>query len=264
MTSTTGPAVTRPARRRTSAPLRLTVAEARLYLREPAVLFFTIILPLGLALVLGNFLPGMREPDPLMNGQRAVDTQLPVMMITLAAMTSAFTIVPGVLALYRERGVLRRMSVTPVPPALVLAVQLLLNVTISLLATLLMIAAVVLAFDSRPPAAPLWFAVSFLAGVVALFAIGLLLAAVVPGSRAAGGAGSVVMFPLLFLAGMWIPREHMPDGLRVASDISPGGAFGQALRDAWAGAAPQPLHLAVLLGWTLVAGLLAARLFRWE
>ena len=72
------------------------------------------------------------------------------------------------------------------------------------------------------------------------------------------------MFPLMFVAGMWVPRDVMPDVLRTISDYSVAGPFAQALRDSWAGQAPQPLHLMVVAAGLVVFGGLAVRLFRWE
>jgi ABC-2 type transport system permease protein len=227
-------------------------------------MFFILLLPLGLLLVLGSAIPGFREPLPEWGGERIVDTQLPAMMIILSVATSAFTAIPTVLAVYRERGILRRLSVTPASPGLLLGVQLVINLVSAIIAATLTIVAGSLVLGSRIPAQLGWFAVSFVLGVSALFAVGLMLAAVVPSSRAAGGVGAVVMFPLLFLGGMWLPREAMPEILRKVSDFTPTGPFGQALRDSWSGTTPEPLHLAVLFAWTLIAGYTAARLFRWE
>ncbi|MFC6085587.1 ABC transporter permease [Sphaerisporangium aureirubrum] len=243
---------------------KLLLTEARLYLREPMTTFFTLFLPLGLLLVLGSAIPGFREPLPEWGGERVVDTQLPAMMIILSVATSAFSAIPAALAVYRERGILRRLSVTPVGPVRLLGVQLVINLVSAVVAAALTIVAGRLVLGSQVPAQLGWFAVSFVLGVCALFAVGLLLAAIVPSSRAAGGLGALVMFPLLFLGGLWLPREAMPDALRAVSDFTPTGPFGQALRDSWAGTTPEPLHLAVLAAWILIAGLTAARLFRWE
>ncbi|MFC7388318.1 ABC transporter permease [Sphaerisporangium rhizosphaerae] len=249
---------------RPGALRKVLFTETRLYLRDPLTAFFTLVLPLGLLLILGSAIPGFREPDPSLGGQRVVDTQLPAMMIMLAVATSAFSVIPTVLATYRERGVLRRLSITPASPATLLGAQLVLNLAVALLAAFLTILFGHLVLDTHVPAALPWFVLSFVLGVCALFAIGLSVAAVVPNGRAAGGVGAVVMFPLLFLGGMWLPRELMPETLVRFSDFTPTGAFGQVLRDAWAGAAPQPLHLAVLAAWTLAAGAFAVRFFRWE
>jgi ABC-2 type transport system permease protein len=56
----------------------------------------------------------------------------------------------------------------------------------------------------------------------------------------------------------------MPEVLRRISDLTPLGAGVQSLTDAAAGQWPQLLHVAVMLGWTLLTGGLAARYFRWE
>jgi ABC-2 type transport system permease protein len=67
-----------------------------------------------------------------------------------------------------------------------------------------------------------------------------------------------------FFAGLWLPRDQMPEVLRHIGDFTPLGAGVQSLQDTLAGAWPQPLHLAVMVGFIVVAGLTAARWFRWE
>ncbi|GAA3788991.1 ABC transporter permease [Sphaerisporangium flaviroseum] len=262
--SSTGTALPLTTTPRGAGLRKLVLTEAKLYLREPVTAFFAIALPLALLLVLGSAIPGFREAVPELGGERVVDTQLPAMMIMLSVVTAAFTVIPAVLALYRERGILRRMSTTPASPRNVLAAQLMLNLATATVATALTIFFGHLVLGTRVPAHLPWFLLSFVLGVCAMFAIGLALAAVVPNSRAASGVGAIVMFPLLFLGGMWIAREMMPELLRRLSDFTPTGAFGQAMRDAWSGTAPQALHLIVLAVWAVVAGLFAARLFRWE
>jgi ABC-2 type transport system permease protein len=68
---------------------------------------------------------------------------------------------------------------------------------------------------------------------------------------------------MMFLAGLYFPREVMPAVLRRIGDFTPLGAGVQALQDA-TGAWPRPLHLAVLAAFAIAACLAAAKLFRWE
>ncbi|MEV4454234.1 ABC transporter permease [Microbispora sp. NPDC004025] len=243
---------------------KLAAVEARLFLREPAAVFFVVVLPVALLLALGSTIPGFRDADPSLGGQRFVDAPFTGMMILLSIVTLALSALPSALVLYRERGVLRRMSTTPVRPGSLLSAQLLVNVAASVVATALTLAVGHLVLGVPLPKAPVAFAMVFVLGSVAMLALGLLLAAVAPNSRVVQGAGAALMFPLLFLAGMWLPRALMPEVLRRISDFTPTGAFGQGLVDALGGHAPQPLHLAVLAGWALAAGLAAARLFRWQ
>ncbi|GAA1654481.1 ABC transporter permease [Nonomuraea maheshkhaliensis] len=242
----------------------MAATETKLLLRDPAAVIFPLLLPLALVLVLGLGIPGLRQPMPELGGQRWLDTQLPATMTLLSAALTALTILPVVLTTYRDSGVLRRMSTTPAPPARLLAVQLVLYLVLVLAATALMIVLGRVVVGIAVPMSFAWFVLVLLLGTAALLALGLLLAVLTPSAKAAPGMGTLVMFPLLFFGGMWVPYETMPAGLQRFSDLTPTGAFSQALRATWSGTAPQPLQLAVLAGWLLVAGILANRLFRWE
>jgi ABC-2 type transport system permease protein len=242
---------------------KILLVETKLHLRQWPTVVFTIGLPLALLLALGG-IPDLSKPDPALGGQRIIDTQLPAQMALLAVLTLACSVLPAVLVTYREQGVLRRMSTTPVPPGRLLAAQLIINLAIGTVSVLLLAVVGNLVRGVAIPRQLLGFALVFLLGSAALLALGLVIASVAPSGRAASAIGSVVMFPLMFVAGMWIPREFMPDALRVVSDYSVAGPFAQALRDTWAGHAPQPLHLIVMAVGLLVFGGIAIRLFRWE
>jgi ABC-2 type transport system permease protein len=113
------------------------------------------------------------------------------------------------------------------------------------------------------PASPGWLVVAFTLGAAALFAVGLVIAAVAPTARAANAIGMLV-FPSLFLAGAWLPKHLMPDLLSRIGDLTPLGAFRESVQDAWVGTTPEPVHLVALAVVAVVAGVAAAKLFRWE
>ncbi|WP_433435947.1 ABC transporter permease [Nonomuraea sp. CA-141351] len=242
--------------------MKLLLVEAKLHLREWPFLIFTIGLPVALLVVLGLSIPSMTEREA--SGERFVDTQMPSMMTLLALLTLACSVVPSVLTAYREQGVLRRMSTTPVHPGRLLGVQLLINLAVGAVSTAVLIVAGSLVFGSAAPRQWVGFILVFLLGSAALMSIGLVIAALAPNAKVAPGIGSAVMFPLMFLAGMWVPRDIMPDALRAVSDYSVAGPFAQALRDTWAGHPPQLAHLAVVAAGLVIFGGLAVRLFRWE
>ncbi|MGP3936465.1 ABC transporter permease [Nonomuraea sp. KM88] len=238
------------------------IVETRLYLRDWPSLLFTVGLPVGLLLVLGLSIPFMTEANA--SGERPMDTQMPSMMTLLALLTLACNILPAVLTTYRERGVLRRMSTTPVHPVRLLGVQLLINLVVGVVSAAILISAAAAVFGSPLPGQPVVFVLVLLLGSAALLAIGLVIAALAPNGKTAPGIGAVVMFPLMFLGGMWVPRDIMPDALRTVSDFSVAGPFAQALKDAWAGQSPELGHLAVVAAGLVIFGGLAVRLFRWE
>lgn len=242
---------------------KILFTEVKLHLREWPFMIFTIGLPVGLLLVLGLSVPSMTQRDAS-SGERYVDAGMPSMMILLAVLTLACSVLPSVLASYREQGVLRRMSTTPVHPGRLLAAQLAINLAVGAVSSVVLIVAGGLAFGSAAPRQWAGFVLVFLLGSAALMAIGLVIAALAPNGKAASGLGSVVMFPLMFVSGMWVPRDIMPDALRKVSDFSVAGPFAQALRDTWTGHGPQLLHLVVMAAGLAIFGGLAVRLFRWE
>ncbi|BCJ48461.1 transport permease protein [Actinoplanes ianthinogenes] len=245
-----------------SALTRLTVTETKLFLREPIVVFFAVTFAPLLLTILG-LVPSMREPVAELGGLRMIDVYLPI-IVAMGIALFALSGLSQLFASYREKGVLRRLRTTPVQPVVMIGAQLLMATVFSVLTMLVMLAIGRLAFDVSLPGQVAAYLLTYLLVALALFAIGLLVAAVAPTARSAGAIGSLVFFPLMFFAGLWLPRATMNDILRTISDVTPLGAGVQALQDATAGHWPQPLHLIVLLGWTVVAGGLAARWFRWE
>ncbi|MGH3587835.1 MAG: ABC transporter permease [Pseudonocardia sp.] len=245
-----------------SALLRLTTTETRLLFREPLSVLFALALPPLLLVVLGS-IPSFREPVGALGGLRVIDRYTPVIVAMGIAML-ALNVLPQQFATYRDKGVLRRLRTTPVNPAVMLGAQLQMCTVLSVATTAVALIVARAAFDVDLPGNPSAYLVAFLLSALAMLAIGLLVASLAPSGTAAGGIGTVLLFPVLFFAGLWMPRDTMPDVLRTISDLTPLGAGVQALQDATAGQWPQLWQVAVMLGWTIVAGGLAARYFRWE
>ncbi|MGW0431823.1 ABC transporter permease [Micromonospora sp. NPDC003197] len=237
--------------------------ETKLYLREPLAAFFGIAFPALLILVLGLAMPGMMDPVEGMGGKRGIDVYLPI-TLTLAIATVAMVTLLGVLATYRERGVLRRLSTTPVSPMTLLGAQLVVNAGALLVGSGLAWLVAAIAFDVAPPENVVGFVVAFILGSFAMCALALLVVAVTPSARASSGIGSLFYYPMMFFAGVWTPGPLMPDLVRKIGDFTPLGAVSQALQDAWVGSWPTPLHLIVMVAYTVVLGGLAARYLRWE
>jgi len=149
-------------------------------------------------------------------------------------------------------------------PARLLAAQLIVFAAAALFVVALLVVAGGLLFGTPLPRHFGTFAVSMLLGMAALFAIGLLVAAVAPSGKAGNAIGMVLFFPSLFLGGVYIPREMMPAVLREIGDYSPLGATLKTMRDAWTGTEPRAAQLAIMAAYAVVAGLAATRLFRWE
>lgn len=239
---------------------KLTATELKLFLRDPGAALISLGLPILLLVVLGS-IPALREPTPEFGGQRFIDFYTPSVAI-IALVMLAFQVLPTHLGTYREKGVLRRMSTTPVHPALLLLAQLVTWLLMAGVATTLLVAVAGIAYDVPLPQHAAGFALALLLGTSAVFALGLVVAAVAPSARAATGIGSIMFIVAFFFGGVYLPRAMLPDVVVRIGDFVPPGV--EALQDAWTGTGAQPLHLAVMAVITLVAGAVAARLFRWE
>ncbi|MEV4625053.1 ABC transporter permease [Micromonospora sp. NPDC049523] len=245
-----------------SALARLTATETKLFFREPMIVFFALGFPPILLVILGT-IPAFREPDETLGGLRAIDLYAPI-IVAMGVALFALNALCQLFATYREKGVLRRMRTTPVKPRVMLGAQLLMATILSVATMLVVLAVGRLAFDVRLPRQLPAYLLGYVLAALAMFAIGLLVASLAPTGKSAGAIGTLLFFPVVFFAGLWVPRDSMNDVLRTISDFTPLGAGVQSLQDAAAGHWPQLLHVAVMLGWTIVAGGLAARHFRWE
>jgi ABC-2 type transport system permease protein len=237
--------------------------EAKLFLRDPVAAFCAIALPALLILVLGLAIPGFREPADVMGGLPPIEVYLPITM-ALAIATVTMVALLGVVATYRERGVLRRLSTTPVSPPSLLVAQVAVHVVALLVGAGLAWLVAATVFGVPSPRNLPGTLLAFTLGSCTMCALALLVAAVVPTARAASGVGQLVYFPMMFFAGVWTPGSLMPDAVRRIADFTPLGAGSLAVQDAWAGTWPSPLHLAVMAASTVLLGGLAARYFRWE
>ncbi|MCT2587118.1 ABC transporter permease [Actinophytocola gossypii] len=241
---------------------RLTATETKLFFREPTAVFFVLAFPSLLLVILG-FVPPFREPNPDIGGLRVIDLYAPI-VITMAVGLLSLNMLPQLFAAYREKGILRRMATTPVRPSALLGAQLAMAVTLSVGSALLILAVARLGFDVALPDNLAVYLLMYVLCLLAMLTLGLLIGSLAPTAKGAAAIGSILFFPVVFFAGLWLPREQMPEVLRRISDFTPLGAGVQSLQDATAGHWPQLLHVAVMLGWTIVAGALAARYFRWE
>ncbi|MEV4312758.1 ABC transporter permease [Actinocrispum sp. NPDC049592] len=240
---------------------RLTGSEFRLMFRDPGV-FFVLGIPILLVLIFG-LIPAMSSPSPDFGGGRFIDYYVPVLVTMIIAMLS-LNVLAGVLGTYRERGVLRRLGVTPVRPAALLMAQALVNLAVLLAMTVALLLIANLAFDVPMPRQLPGFLLALVLSIGAMFGLGLVIAALAPNGKAANGIGTVLFFPLGFLAGLWTPGPLMPSAIRHIADFSPLGAGVQAMQRAWDGSFPEPLHLIVLVAYTAGLGFLAAKVFRWD
>ena len=237
----------------------MTITDAKLLLRDYATWGAAVVLPTAILVILG--LVFGNQPDDFFGGRGFLDVFTPSLVVLALATLSVNTMTTR-LANYREHGVLRRLSTTPLRPVTLLVAELAVNLVASVIAVGLLVSVASVGFGVPWPQNPLAFVVSIGLGTSALFALALLFAAVVPSASAATAAGLVVFFAVMFLGGVYLPRFLLPDVVNQVGAFTPPGV--QGLQNAWLGS---PIDLAPLVAMaviTVVAGAVAARSFRWE
>ncbi|GAA2080448.1 ABC transporter permease [Actinomadura alba] len=245
-----------------SASTAVLKSEARLFGRELGAVFWIGAFPTALMVILG-LIPAFRETSPDLDGRRVIDLYVPVSVL-LALIMAGVQAMPAVLTGYRERGILRRMSTTPARPATLLIAQIVLQGAAALSSALLVLVVGRLAFGVDLPGQPAGYAVALILATLGAIALGAVISAVSPTVKASTTISTIVFFPMMFAAGVYVPVQVMPDGLQRVIEFTPFGAASQALDQAMAGDWPDVSHLGVLALWTVLLVGAAARWFKWE
>ncbi|MDT0481393.1 ABC transporter permease [Streptomyces doebereineriae] len=236
--------------------------EVRLFRREPGALFWILLFPTLLLVILGS-IPSFRNHEADLGGLRTIDVYVPVAVL-LGLIVGGLQSMPQTLTGYRERGILRRMSTTPVRPTALLTAQMTVYGGAALASALLALLVGRFAFAVRLPEQLVGYLLALVLAVLAALALGAVVSALSRTTKIAGAIGSAVFFPAMFCAGVWAPVQTMPDVLARIVGYTPFGAAAEALNRAAAGGWPGWTHLGVLVAWTVLLTAAASCWFRWE
>jgi ABC-2 type transport system permease protein len=243
--------------------LKMTRMEAKLFLREPASAFFTLVFPL-IYLFMYGLISG-NEPTPMYGGQRTIEVAIPSLTAVIIAMAGLMSNTMT-MATYREKGILRRLRTTPVSPLIVLGAQVVVIFTMTFLGMLLLIAAGKLVYHVNFEGNALSILGGFVLSSLSFFGIGFILAGTMPTVRTAWVVSMVLVYPMLLLSGAFFSIEIMPAAIQKISAFIPLTYVVNLLRGLWHG---EPwgnylLEAGVLVGMLVLGVIVSAKTFRWE
>lgn len=167
----------------------------------------------------------------------------------------------------KKMGILRRLRTTPLRVWQYFLATMLGNAVSGLLSLAVMFLAAVWVFDLKVVGNYLEIAAFLAFGIVVILGIGLALGGWAKNERQVAPLGNIIVFPMMFLSGVFFPRFLMPDWLQSVSTYLPltpviDGARllateGQHLVDLGS-------QLGIMAAWMVIVYAIAFRVFRWE
>jgi ABC-2 type transport system permease protein len=239
--------------------------ERKVFWRNPASVFFTVMLPLIFLFIFATI---FGNEDIEERGVKTTTYYVPA-IITLAVVSAATQSLAINLTRDRERGLLKRLRGTPLPPVAFVAGRVANYLLISVLMVALLAVIGKLVYDvSLPGETVPAVLVTLLVGAASFSCLGFALAAAIPSEDAAAPMALATLLPLYFISGVFIPDSEIPSGVLQVADVFPIRHFFEAFFTAWdpntTGAGFELGELAVVAAWGLAGLVVALRFFRWE
>lgn len=242
----------------------LTWLEIKIFLREPLGVFGSVFVPVFLFVILGRVFGSQLSSGS--DGQRGlVGVDLAVFAALLIAISAVLSLVT-IISIYREGGVLKRLRATPLRPVTILTAHVLVKMafTTVTLTLMMLLGRRYLPVDVPVPWIPFTFAV--LVSTLSILSLGFVLASIVPTARFAQPIGTIILYPMVGISGLFVPLDRMPDLLQLFAKALPVTYAVSLMRGAWYGDA-WTAHVGDVAGLAAIFGvclLLSSRWFRWE
>ncbi|MCL2594792.1 MAG: ABC transporter permease [Promicromonosporaceae bacterium] len=254
---------TRPSRPRGFSKLLTT--EARVWARDLAnpfwvLLFPTVMLTLNL---LGS--DPTETPDVYYGhhyyGIMLIQVIAPA-MLAIAMSMPFIGVMPVAFGQFREKGVLKRFSGSPMRPQALIIVHYLISALGALGGAAVMLGAAAIIWGLTIPGNIGVVVIAFLLGTLTMASIGTLVSARVAKATVANAIAMTVFFALLVAAGLM--GGLMNETWTRIARFTPLGAATQAIEAGWFGYGFPVVETLVMVGWTILMLPLGVKLFRWR
>jgi len=237
--------------------------DLKIFRRNPAATFFTVIFPLIFLFVF----VGIYGNEEMGSGARVANFYV-AGILALSIISATMVNVAITMTARRERGILKRVRGTPLRPMVFIAAQATAAIAIAAVMTVLMITIGWLLFDVSLRAAAIGPLVgSVLVGAVSFSALGLALTIVIPSENAASAVTNAIVLPLYFISDVFIADFDKPILLDAVANFFPVQHLSSALYEAFD---PTTVEVAwpladwlILAAWGLVGVGSTAAWFRW-
>jgi ABC-2 type transport system permease protein len=252
----------RPPRRRST--LDLVIHQVRYeqlsFWRNPQSAIFTFVFPVLFMTIMGALF-GSLGRSTYFGGLSALQYYVPT-IAALCVLGSCYGQLAVALAARRQNGILKRVRATPLPAWIYFTGLLAHCVLVSLVDVALIVGAGRL-YGVPFPSQWLAIALTLVLGAASFCALGVAVASVISNADAAPAVAQLVLFPLLFLSGTYLPIHSQL--LNRVTGWLPVRPFNEALTGPLSQhAGADWRQLAVLAAWGVAGAVVAVRRFRWS
>jgi ABC-2 type transport system permease protein len=226
--------------------------------RDGEMIFWTLAMPVFF-LVLFSF--------AFSNGQTARTSGFLVPGIIGAQVLSAgFWGVGVMLATFREKHLLKRVYLTPMPAWVFFASLVTYRMLLLAAQAVILVAAGALLFHVRLTGNPLAILFVLLLGTATFVSLGTIVGAVARTTESANNIASILTVPLAFLSDAYIPIDRFPHAVAATLRLLPSTQFIDTFRDVAVygeSLAQHGVWIGLLILWTIAGTAISARTFRW-
>jgi ABC-2 type transport system permease protein len=242
----------------------LTWLEIKIFVREPLGVVGTVGIPVVLFAVLGRlFNRGMAAGAS--RPRQFIDTDLPVFGALVIALNAVLSLVT-IIAIYREGGILKRLRATPLRPHVILTAHVIVKLLLTAVTLVLTMLVGARYYPIHADVRVVAFSLAVVFVTVSILSMGFLIASIVPTARFAQPIGTMLLYPMVAVSGLFVPVESMPMALRMISRVVPLTYAVSLLEGIWKGD-PWSAHgvdATALVVVFAVCTALSAKVFRWE
>jgi ABC-2 type transport system permease protein len=192
-----------------------------------------------------------------------IDFLVPGIIAMAIMQMGVFSIVFAIVQ-FRRRGIMKRLLVTPMRPIEFITGQVLTRLLVSVLQVVVILGLAVVAFDINVVGNYFLILLLVFLGAFLFISMGFAISSFAKTEESAAPVANIIIFPMLFLSGVFFPTEAMPLWLQRVSYYFPLRFLAHGLRSVMAENASMfaiKTDTFWLFGWSLLMILIAVRLF---
>ena len=239
-------------------------SDLKIFWRNPQYRYFTGALPIVFLVIFAAIFTGTTVVDgrPL----KLTNYYVPGIM-TLGIISASFVNLTVAVVTQRESGVLKRARATPVPAWVIIASRAGVGVIVALVMSGLLLTIGRIAYGVHVPGSAIGLVIGVVVGAASFCCLGFALSTRIRAAEAAAPATNLVVLPLYFISGVFVPESQIPAFLRDVANVFPIRHLSQALLTPFVhpeGAGIAAGHLAIVAAWGIAGLAIAARSFEWS